>query len=255
MPSVGVPRRVFGFLYALIGLCTTIAYGFCASFLILPWALLPRGRRERYAIQGARWFAWMALRPLLFARVGTVGLELLPRRPGYLVVANHRSWVDVALLILHTSSQGIAKREVSYIPFFGPAGHVSGAIFFDRRRKDERARVVDEALRLLRGGANLHVFPEGTRTRTGRLEAKVHLRLVQACFEAGIDVVPACVWGTERSIPAEGIFVWPFQRVGLEVEAPLERRQFADAGAYAEACWARVVAMARRHGADEPLLG
>lgn len=255
MGAVGIARRLFGNFYALIGLALTIFYAFCASFPILPWAVLPRGRRERYAIAGARWFAWMTLRPLLFARVTTVGLENLPKNGGYLVVANHRSWVDVALLLLYTRSQGISKKEVMYIPFFGPNGYLSGAIFFDRKRKIDRARVVDEALRLLSGGANLHVFPEGTRTRDGRIQEKVYLRLVETCFEAGFDVVPACVWGTDRAIPAEGILVWPGQPVGIEVEAPLDRGQFTSAEAYAKACWARVVAMADRRGANEPFRG
>jgi 1-acyl-sn-glycerol-3-phosphate acyltransferase len=111
--------------------------------------------------------------------------------------------------------------------------------------------VVDEALRLMRGGANLHLFPEGTRTRDGLLREKVYLRLVEACFDAGFDVVPACVWGTDRAIPAEGILVWPGQSVGIEVEAPLERWRFASGEEYARASWARVVGMANRRGANE----
>ncbi len=245
-------RRVFGFLFAVIGILVTIVYAMLSTIPILPWVVLPRGRRERYAIRGAQWFAWMVLRPLLFARVEKVGLETLPPKGGYLVISNHRSWIDVPLLMLYTASEGISKKEVMYIPFFGPNGYLSGAIFFDRKKKLDRARVVDEALLLLRGGANLHVFPEGTRTRDGRLGNKIYLRLVQTCWENGIDVVPACVWGTEAVIPASGVYAMPLQPVGIEVEPPLDRAAFPDGEAYAEASWARVVEMARRHGCDAP---
>ncbi len=245
-------RRLFGFLFAVVGLLVTLVFAFLVTFVIVPWVVLPRGRRERYAIRGAQLFAWLVLRPLLWLRIERVGLEKLPKATGYLVLSNHRSWIDVPILILYTASQGISKKEVTYLPFFGLNGHVSGAIFFDRTKKLERARVVTEALMLLRGGGNLHVFPEGTRTRDGRIGSKIYLRLVQTCWENGVDVVPACVWGTEAVVPSAGVYAMPGQSVGIEVESPLDRAAFTDGEAYAEATWAKVVEVARRRGCDAP---
>ena len=101
-------------------------------------------------------------------------------------------------------------------------------------------------------GQQIVIFPEGTRTRTGRLAEKVHLRLVQACWENGIDVVPACVWDTEWAVRAEGVHALPFQKFGLEIAAPLDRSAFANADAYAAACWGRVAEMAQVRGSDRP---
>jgi 1-acyl-sn-glycerol-3-phosphate acyltransferase len=245
---MGLVTRVTGSAYAFFGLSVVLLGAALASALIWPFALLPRGRRERLAIHGARFFAWMCLVPAIFARLETRGLENLPAKRGYLVVCNHRSWVDVGLLIYYTLSQGISKKEVSYIPFFGLNGRLSGALFFDRSKPEDRAKVVEDALFLMRSGANLHVFPEGTRTRDGRLREKVHLRLVQESFTAGIDVVPACVWGTDDAVPATGFRVWPFQRVGLELARPLDRAGFGDAESYARATWDEVRRMAAAHG-------
>ncbi|MFN7144086.1 MAG: 1-acyl-sn-glycerol-3-phosphate acyltransferase [Myxococcota bacterium] len=245
-------RRILGFLFALIGMIVTIAFAMFVSIPIVPWIVLPRGRRERYAMRGAQLFAWLELRPLLWTRIETAGLEKLPKKPGYLVASNHRSWIDVPLLMLYTASNGISKKEVMYIPFFGPNGYLSGAIFFDRTNTASRASVVTNAMRLLRGGANVHVFPEGTRTRDGRLGSKIYLRMLETCWENGIDVVPACVWGTENVVPAQGFYAMPGQHVGIEVDAPLDRGSYPDAQSYAEATWARVVEMARRRGCDAP---
>ncbi|MDP2316058.1 MAG: lysophospholipid acyltransferase family protein [Pseudomonadota bacterium] len=245
-------RRVFGLLFAVIGSLVTIVFAFLVSFPILPFAVLPRGRRERYAIRGAQLFAWLILRPLLWLRIDGVGLEKLPRQGGYLVISNHRSWIDVPILMLFTASNGISKKEVKYVPFFGLNGYLSGAIFFDRKRKMDRARVVSEALLLLRGGGNVHVFPEGTRTRDGRIGSRIYLRLVQSCWENGVDVVPACIWGTEHVVPASAVYAMPGQSVGIEVEAPLDRATFTDGEAYAAASWAKVVEIARRRGCDHP---
>src|SRR5262245_35983569 len=133
-------KRLFGMLFALAGMGQVLLWAALTSLLIWPFAILPRGRRERHAMVGARWFAWMVLHPTLAARVTLVGGENLPKERGYLVVSNHRSWVDVVLLQLHTNSNGVAKLAVAWIPFFGLNGWLSGAIFFDRRSRIARGR-------------------------------------------------------------------------------------------------------------------
>jgi 1-acyl-sn-glycerol-3-phosphate acyltransferase len=247
----GVLRRL-GHLYAIVGLLLVICFAALSSIPILPFAVLPRGKRERFAIWGARWFAWMCLVPILWCRMQIVGREHLAGRKGYLIVSNHRSWTDVAMLIFWTASQGVSKKEVAFIPFFGVNGYLSGAIFFDRTKKGERGKVPGETLKLLGGGANVHVFPEGTRTRDGRIRDKVHLLLVKLAWENGYDAVPACTWGTENALPVGRFLAIPGQRMGLEIGAPLDRAAFADGDAYAQATWAKVKAMAAARGADQP---
>lgn len=226
-----------------------LAFAATSSLFIWPWAVLPRGKRERFSIWGAQYFAWGCLF-VVQARQTVIGTERLPRTGGYLVVSNHRSWLDVALLILHTRSQGVSKREVGWIPFFGLNGWLSGAIFFDRRNKQGRAMVIRDALLLMRGGANVHIFPEGTRTRDGRLSAKVHLRLLQAAAEAGFALVPACTWGTDLCLPATEFVAHPWQPMGIEIGDPVRLEAGESAEATAQRCWDAVVRMARVRGAD-----
>ncbi len=245
-------KRLFGALWAVGGMLVVLVFAATSSIPIYPFAFLPRGKRERYTIWGARYFAWGCLHPVLFIRDQIIGRENLPQEGGYLVVSNHRSWLDVALLILHTRSQGVSKKEVAWIPFFGLNGWLSGAIFFDRRSKDGRGRVVSDTLQLLAGGANVHVFPEGTRTRDGRLSSKAHLRLVQAAAQADRVVVPCCTWGTERGVPASGIYAMPFQSMGLQIGEPMRRAPEEASEAFAERVWAQVTTMARARGADAP---
>ncbi len=244
-------KRFIGALWACVGLLVTLLWAALSSFLIVPFVVIPRGRRERYAIRGAQWFAWMTLRFSIFARIEAVGLEHLPKQMGYLVVSNHRSWIDVVLLQLYTRSNGVSKKEVKWIPFFGPNGYLSGAIFFDRSSKMARGRVVSDAQRLLNGGANLHVFPEGTRTRDGRIHDKVFLRLLETASEMGAPLVPAVVWGTEKVVPAQGIYAMPLQEIGIEVGPAVPREPDETPAAHAKRVWAEVRRMAGPRRVDE----
>ena len=246
---------MFQAIGAAYGVGTLLVWAAFVTLLIVPTAVIPRGRREKYAIFGARVFGWLCIHVTCFAQVTVLGRENLPKKPGYLVIANHRSWVDVGLIILHTVSQGISKKEIAYVPFFGLNGYLSGVIFFNRANKMERGRVVEEALFLLRSGANLHVFPEGTRTRDGRLREKVSLRLIQACADAGIPVVPACVWGTDLAVPANGFRLRWRQPMGLEMAPPLNPATFASSEDFARATWDVVRGMAASHGADQVIGG
>jgi 1-acyl-sn-glycerol-3-phosphate acyltransferase len=243
-------RRIAEHALALGGLVAVTVFAIAVSPLIWPFAVLPTGVRERYAIRGAQVFGWLCLHALLFARVTVVGKERLPARDGYLVISNHRSWADVALLILHTKSQGISKKEVAYVPFFGLNGYLSGAIFFDRKLRSARAKVVHDAIARMKAGGNLHVFPEGTRTRDGRIQQKVFLRLVEECYDAGIPVVPACTWDTERAVQVGGFRARAFQSIGLEIGDPRVGESHADKESFARAAWQRVVEMAAARGSD-----
>ena len=250
-------KRLLASLYVLPAAVLMLGSAALVSIPIWPTAVIPRYRREAWSIHGARLFAWLSLRTVMWARTTVVGADHLPprgtrpdgsRHPGYLVICNHRSWADVPLLMLHTWAQGISKKEIQYIPFFGWNGYLSGGIFFDRKNPRERAGVIDEAVKLMGGGASLMLFPEGTRTRDGKLREKVHLKLVCEAWERGHDVVPCCVWGTEEAVPVRGIGVLPGAAMGLEIARPLDRGAFPDGDAYAAACWEAVREMAARRG-------
>jgi 1-acyl-sn-glycerol-3-phosphate acyltransferase len=243
--------RFLSRLYVIYAVPTMLLWAALVSIPILPFVVLPRGRRERYAIHGAQLFGWLCVRLTMFARDRVEGAHHLPVRPdgpGYLIASNHRSWLDPAMLLLHARAQGIAKKELLWVPFFGPNGYVSGGIFFDRKNPIDRAKVVPEAVMLMRSGGNLQLFPEGTRTRDGRLREKVHLRLLAAAWEAGIDVVPTCCWGTERGAPANTIAALPGQEMGVEFGPPLDRAAFADGDSYARATWEAVRDLCAKHG-------
>jgi 1-acyl-sn-glycerol-3-phosphate acyltransferase len=175
----------------------------------------------------------------MFCRLDVTGRDTLPYGEGYLVVSNHRSAVDIPLTIMTTHTQGVSKRVVLFIPFLGVLGYMGGAIFFKRKVAGERKRALRESLEMMLSGNALQVYPEGTRTRDGKLR-KPKLGLVQACWDKGITVVPSALWGTENVVPP------PVQlRIGVRVKqrilAPMRPSDWPDRESFATEVWRRVV--------------
>jgi len=215
----------------------------CAVILVIigpPLMCLPRGKRERYAIWSNVLVSRMVLHLLCGARVRTVGGSNIPRDRAYLVVANHRSWVDIPLVIATSRTQGISKLLVFFMPFLGQIGYLAGAVYFHRFRNPSRKRALNSAMHLLERGVPLHVYPEGTRTRDGEIRDRVRLGLVMACWEVGVPCVPAALLGTEKTLPVKGFFLRPFQTLHIHFMKAVEPSDYATALAFAEAVWSGV---------------
>lgn len=108
------------------------------------------------------------------------GLEIEVRglahyRPGTptVLLANHQSYVDVVALFLSVPEMPVflAKRELARVPFFGRAMRTRGDVFIDRGRHDAATNTIDRTARVLKPGAPLLVFPEGTRAHEPQIGA------------------------------------------------------------------------------------
>lgn len=206
--------------------------------LVLPFAWMRRGVRERYTLRGAQVWARIVIHGVLLARVRVRGSLDVNR--GALLVSNHRSWLDPLLLIAFGRSNGLSKKLVWYIPAVGLFGWLTGAVYFDRKSKTQRALARADVMHLIRSGNRVQLFPEGTRSRDGVPREKVYLTLVRDCWEEQIPVVPCAVAHTERSLPVGAFAAHPGQEVALSFGETLEPCDYPDADAYAAEVWNRV---------------
>jgi len=129
------------------------------------------------------------------------GIEHVPRSGPFLLVANHCSQLDPPLLGWATGYQidrivhFMAKEEMRHWPIIGWLADRSG-VFFVRRGEGDRA-AQRLALELLAAGKPVGVFPEGTRSRDGRMRAAKPGAALLA-MRAGVPIIPVGIAGTHR---------------------------------------------------------
>lgn len=116
---------------------------------------------------------WDRYRTRYLDRVlGIFGVEALlvpavvsPARGPRLVVANHRSAIDIALLLRHFGGHMLSRADLAKWPGLGLVARTAGTIFVDRSAGLKRAGAARVVRRRLAAGATVTVFPEGTTYR------------------------------------------------------------------------------------------
>ena len=106
----------------------------------------------------------LLVRLILNIKVTVTGDEGTLERGGYVIIANHVSYVDGIVLGSIFPIIFVSKREVKKWPIVGQWNVLCGTIFINRQRKIRVAALVKEMTRKLRQEANILLFPEGTST-------------------------------------------------------------------------------------------
>jgi 1-acyl-sn-glycerol-3-phosphate acyltransferase len=107
-----------------------------------------------------------------------------------LVVANHLSHLDIAILAATVPCSMVAKAEVGRWPVFGMMARASGALFVDRASRSSALAVTEQVAERLKGPRPVLFFPEGTST-DGSQVLRFHSRLFTPAVEAGVPVTTA----------------------------------------------------------------
>ncbi|MDN5893641.1 MAG: 1-acyl-sn-glycerol-3-phosphate acyltransferase [Nocardioides sp.] len=132
-------------------------------------------------------------------RITMTGTEHVPRKGGVLLACNHIGYADFIFggLAANPSNRKVrfmAKREIFDHSIAGPVMRSMHHIRVDRGDGIESFR---EAVRYLREGEAVGIFPEATISRAFELK-EFKSGAVRIAAEAGVPVLPVIMWGTHR---------------------------------------------------------
>jgi 1-acyl-sn-glycerol-3-phosphate acyltransferase len=160
----------------------------------------------------------------LVFRFSRAGMEHLPSSGGTLIVSNHLSFKDPVLVgagALPRPVHFMAKVELFRVPILGGVIRRLGAFPVRRGAADRDA--IRTARELLAAGEAVVMFPEGTRSRDGRLRPAFP-GAGSLALEPGITVVPAAVWGSQRRFgPIKVVFGPPVDLSSVEGRSKSQR--------------------------------
>jgi len=106
-----------------------------------------------------------------------------------LLMANHISWLDIAIVHAVRYCRFVAKSDLKHWPVIGTLTVGVGTLFIERENRRDAMRVVLTMANSLRAGDVVAVFPEGT-TSDGTGLLPFYANLTQAAISAQVPIQP-----------------------------------------------------------------
>jgi 1-acyl-sn-glycerol-3-phosphate acyltransferase len=155
------------------------------------------------------------------------GIEHVPMSGPVLIASNHLSFADSVVIPIVAPRKVVFLAKAEYFTGTGVRGRLSRAWFeglgmVPVDRDDTRAALdsLDIALEVLGRGEAFGIYPEGTRSRDGRLY-RGRTGVAQLALTAGVPVVPVGLTGTDHLQPVDA--TWPrLARITVRFGAPID---------------------------------
>ena len=181
--------------------------------------LFNKERMHKISLATIQW----VFRVILFisgVKVDVKGKENVPDGP-VLYVANHRSDFDVLIGYSQVDrlTGFISKKEVKKVPFLSWWMYYMNCLFLDRNSVKEGLKTILEAIELEKKGISIFIFPEGTRSRDGKV-AEFKGGSFKIAEKSGVPIVPIAINRTEEIFENQEPRIKP-ARVSFEYCEPI----------------------------------
>lgn len=139
-------------------------------------------------------------------RIKVFGKTNLPKNGGFILASNHTSYLDpIALGVACPRKLNfMAKEELFFNPAFACFMSALGA--FPVRRNSADLSALKEAMRRLKRGEVLTLFPEGSR-RSDSVSAEPYPGIGFLAAKLNVPVIPAYIQGSNYALPKQAKFI------------------------------------------------
>ena len=195
---------------------------------VLVWAVtLPFDRRKvvlhRFTCFWASLYTW--LNPAWPVKI--VGREKIDPREAYVMVANHLSLLDILVLFrLFTHFKWVSKIENFRVPCIGWNMRLNDYIPLVRGDRASVVEMMRRCERALAQGNSIMMFPEGTRSPSGRLRS-FKTGAFELALKAKRPILPLVVTGTSDALPKRGFVLQGRHPIEVTVLDPIPWSEIA----------------------------
>ena len=153
----------------------------------------------------ARFTCWLAL-----CRVKTSGHENLQKNTSYVFIANHQGAFDIFLVygFLNKNMKWVQKASLRKLPFVGKASEIAGHVFVDNTSIASRRDTIVKAKKEIVGGISMMMFPEGARSKDGKL-LPFRRGAYRVAMDMGLPIVPITINGSFDVLKVDSLTLKP----------------------------------------------
>lgn len=197
------------------------AYTLILATLSLISSLFDRSGRIQHDF--ARFWSWLIMKTILSPVKVTGNIDIYKDKRGkpHVYAVTHASALDIPILYVYLPFQFriVFKSELLAYPFIGWHLKRSGQVCINQQNPAASIGAVKSALRSLRSGMPLVIFPEGGRTRDGEVQPFLPGAFFLA-IKAQADIVPVALVGTFGLLPMNTYHI-KCQPLEMRVGAPI----------------------------------
>ncbi len=177
-------RALWRALY--FALCSTKDLG------IIIWHRLWKGPDLDFALR-IRKRCLKRLLSALGVRIQQYGSLPEEKKGPYLLVGNHRSYLDPIVLLADFKALPVSKAEVAHWPLIGFAARQTGILFVKREKKTSRKQTLQAMKEKLREGYSILLFPEGTTVAVGSNTLPFRPGAFRLAAELNVPLIPFAI--------------------------------------------------------------
>jgi len=176
-------------------------YTLVLGLLALPGGLFDReGRRLHWF---SRAWSWLIMKTIL-SPVKVIGLDKIDTTRPHVYAVNHASAMDIPVLYVYLPFQFriVFKKELLVYPVVGWQLKRSGQVCIDQQKPTNSIAAIRSAVKSLKAGMPLVIYPEGGRTPDGEIKPFLPGAFFLA-IKAQVDIVPVALVGTYELLPMD----------------------------------------------------